>query len=719
MLSISRGGSLPVSSYRVLDSRDFKYKGFNMSIISGNGSNNNLYGTNNADTIYGFGGDDYILAGGGNDRIIGGTGQDEMWGMAGNDTYVISSGDGDDLIYSYEGSGGFSGSDVIEFSNISSTQIQVYRPEVDVHQLSYSGGTLTIVSSGIRQIQFSDNVTWQVSHNAEVDNSVVATGYNPLDGLLSGTQYVSGDGARLTLSYGFPDYTGTGETDDDITLNTASTNYQTAVREQLATLSTIINVDFIEVTNPQAARLADMSFAGMVLPASSSLAGYAYYPGASDVVILDDASSDFSVGGEFYQVLLHEIGHKLGLKHTFEESGDFAALEVPLDQVQYTVMTYNWDYLNAQSYSILDIQALQHLYGANMTATSGEDTYYVDLSDGSTVYESLWDAGGSKDMIRLVGNGVTFSLQEGAINTTTDGLGIYSIAYGTVIENITGTTGADFLIGNDAGNIINGLSGNDVMVGGLGDDVYIVNQSADVIVEYESEGIDIIRSAISYTISDNVEKMILTGTKDLEATGNSQNNKFIGNSGDNIISGLYGNDVIYAGAGEDTLYGGKGHDKLVGGSGNDLMIGDSGRDTFYGQQGDDVLVGGTGNDQYKFRRTEDADTIIEDDLTAGNTDLLLLGADIASDQLWFSQEGQDLKVSIIGTSDQVLIQDWYQGAAHHVEQIISGDGLTLLDNHVQSLVDAMSGLTPPAMGETELSASLHAQLDGVIAASWA
>ncbi|MEY4517278.1 MAG: hypothetical protein RL180_1624, partial [Pseudomonadota bacterium] len=178
------------------------------------------------------------------------------------------------------------------------------------------------------------------------------------------------------------------------------------------------------------------------------------------------------------------------------------------------------------------------------------------------------------------------------------------------------------------------------------------------------------------------------------------------------------NDSIYAGGGNDSVYGGSGNDLIFGDAGNDRLDSGLGADTLYGGFGVDILIGGQGNDTYWLRRKESTDTLVENDSTAGNLDVLKLGSDIAANQVWLTQVGNDLRVSVIGTTDQMSIKDWFLGAAYHVEKIMSGNALTLTDTRVQNLVSAMAGLTPPALGQTELSASQHSQLDTVIAANW-
>ncbi|WP_447735992.1 calcium-binding protein, partial [Aeromonas veronii] len=173
-----------------------------------------------------------------------------------------------------------------------------------------------------------------------------------------------------------------------------------------------------------------------------------------------------------------------------------------------------------------------------------------------------------------------------------------------------------------------------------------------------------------------------------------------GDEGDNTLAGANLADVLYGHGGNDTLSGGNGNDKLFGDAGND------------------TLIGGTGNDTYAFKRGDGVDLICENDSTSGNSDLLLFDGDITADQLWFSQNGKNLDVAIIGTDEKVSIQNWYLSKNYHVEQFKTADGKTLIDSQVQQLVNAMASLTPPAAGETTLSESYQNTLNPVIAANW-
>ena len=91
---------------------------------------------------------------------------------------------------------------------------------------------------------------------------------------------------------------------------------------------------------------------------------------------------------------------------------------------------------------------------------------------------------------------------------------------------------------------------------------------------------------------------------------------------------------------------------------------------------------------------------------------------VAKDQIWFQHSGNNLVVSIIGTSDQLTVQDWYRGTQYRVEQFKTAAGEMLLASQVQNLVNAMAAFAPPAAGETTLSDDYAAQLAPTIAANW-
>nr|WP_314623574.1 tandem-95 repeat protein [uncultured Noviherbaspirillum sp.] len=139
-------------------------------------------------------------------------------------------------------------------------------------------------------------------------------------------------------------------------------------------------------------------------------------------------------------------------------------------------------------------------------------------------------------------------------------------------DTLVGTTANDTLIGLDGNDHLDGRAGADMMDGGKGNDTYIVDNAGDAVVEKAGEGSDLVLSAISYTLTVNVENLTLTGTANNRATGNAMDNIITGNSGANELNGGSGNDTLNGHGGNDVLDGGIGADILAGGADNDRYI---------------------------------------------------------------------------------------------------------------------------------------------------
>ena len=110
-----------------------------------------------------------------------------------------------------------------------------------------------------------------------------------------------------------------------------------------------------------------------------------------------------------------------------------------------------------------------------------------------------------------------------------------------------------------------------------------------------------VKASASYTLPDHLQTLSLTGTGNLNGTGNGLANQIHGNAGLNILDGGAGDDQLEGVAGNDTLSGGAGDDQLEGGAGNDTLSGGSGDDALFGDQGNDRLLGGAGNDTLYIR----------------------------------------------------------------------------------------------------------------------
>ncbi len=151
---------------------------------------------------------------------------------------------------------------------------------------------------------------------------------------------------------------------------------------------------------------------------------------------------------------------------------------------------------------------------------------------------------------------------------------------GDISDNfLTGSNGNDIIHGNAGNDTLRGGLGDDTMIGGTGNDTYYVGSTGDKVFETTvATDLDTVISSISYTLTTNVENLVLSGTDALNGTGNSSDNVLTGNYLDNVLIGNNGNDILLGGAGNDTLKGGTGNDTLMGGTGNDTYFVDSAGD---------------------------------------------------------------------------------------------------------------------------------------------
>jgi hypothetical protein len=314
---------------------------------------------------------------------------------------------------------------------------------------------------------------------------------------------------------------------------------------------------------------------------------------------------------------------------------------------------------------------------------------------------------------------IVFDAPNGGITLNAGDLTGSSVSNGSVIFNgsddtdvfysssvnvrfgINGNGGNDTINGGSAGDTIHGGTGNDNLYGYSGDDFI-----------YGGDGFDTISGDGGNDFIDGG-----TGNDDLE--GYAGNDIIFGGDGDDIISGSEGDDTLDGGNGNDTLLAGEGDDTLNGGSGDDILVGfnenpfvivagegaanplagDAGNDIMFGGDGDDrlisgsgddTLIGGAGNDTYEFGYGG-SNYLDNQGSDAATTDRLVFGGDIRSDQLLFSQVGDHLDISIIGSDDGVTVVDWFSDTNKRVDSIEAGDGAVLVEASVQKLVDAMAG----------------------------
>ena len=219
-----------------------------------------------------------------------------------------------------------------------------------------------------------------------------------------------------------------------------------------------------------------------------------------------------------------------------------------------------------------------------------------------------------------------------------------------------------------------------------------------------------------------------------------------GDGADYLRAGL-GNDILYGGLGDDTIYGNEGENFIDGGEGNDVLhagigfnetvMGGDGNDTIYSESGTGyngygvVMVdGGAGNDRlvgssverdvFLFNGDFGFDTVVgaANNPVGSVNDYLSFSVDYT--QLWFAKSGSALRISVIGTNNQVSIANWYTGSGGQADMGVStSTGSSFLGvANVDALVSAMSSLSPPPMGQTTLTQAYMDVLGATLSSSW-
>ncbi|WP_138504742.1 calcium-binding protein [Nostoc sp. PA-18-2419] len=226
-------------------------------------------------------------------------------------------------------------------------------------------------------------------------------------------------------------------------------------------------------------------------------------------------------------------------------------------------------------------------------------------------------------------------------DTITGGYGDDTLNGGVGNDSLNGSGGNDTLNGGSGNDTllssinyspldVPGITDNDFLYGGTGDDVYYVETVKDVVTEYTSAGTDLVNSPFTYTLSANVENLILTGSAAINGYGNSLSNTIKGNTANNIIYGYDGNDSLNGGLeGNDYLDGGAGNDTLNGANGNDTLVGGTGNNAYYGGAGNDIYYVNSVNDvvnEYSSPGTDLVNSSITYTLSANVENLTLTGS---------------------------------------------------------------------------------------------
>ncbi|WP_020484135.1 beta strand repeat-containing protein [Methylomonas sp. MK1] len=708
-------------------------------MITGTQSNESGYGGTGNDSLYGLGGNDYLFGYEGNDVLDGGAGNDGLYGGMGNDSYVVDS--------------------------LSDYTTEDFNEGIDLVQSSI---TWTL-SANVENLTLTGNAVVNGTGN-ELDNVLIGNSVaNTLTGL-GGNDRLIGNAGNDTMIGGTGDDIYIVDSSADVITENLNEGLDSV--ESTATYTLTANVENLTLTGTTAINGTGNALNNVLTgnSAVNTLTG-----GAGNDRLDGKAGADKMLGGTGNDTYVVDISTDVITENANEgtdtvETGITYTLGTNVENLVLTgtaAINGTGNTLNNVITGNSSANTLSGGAGADtLIGGMGNDIYVVD-NVLDIVTENV-NEGADK-----VQASVTYSLGANVEDLTLTGTTAIN-GTGNGLDNIlTGNSAVNTLTGGAGNDRLDGKAGADKMLGGLGDDTYVVDVSTDVITENTNEGSDTVETSITYTLGANVENLLLTGTTAINGTGNTLNNVLTGNSAVNTLTGGAGNDRLDGKGGADKMLGGTGDDTFVvdvstdvltenanegtdtvetgitytlgtnlenltltgstaiNGTGNTLnnvlkgnsvvnnLSGAAGNDTLDGLGGADTLTGGTGNDTYVLGLGYAADTVIENDASAGNTDIAQFLSGITADQIWLRHVGNNLEASIIGTDDKLIVKDWYTGTANHVEQFKTTDGaLTLLDSQVENLVSAMAAFAPPAAGQTTLPTDYQTALAPVIVANW-
>jgi Ca2+-binding RTX toxin-like protein len=328
-----------------------------------------------------------------------------------------------------------------------------------------------------------------------------------------------------------------------------------ATRDVLSSIEELVGITYTEVSG-----VGQMTFAMSSQP--NGQGGYSYTPSyfyyysdttittvteqgvAGDVWLNRYAgwdAEDWLPGHNGYITLLHEIGHALGLKHPFESTSSGYTLESSLDNESHTVMSYtmaphsrlisvsgtamnySWQetYLRPSTLMLLDIAALQYLYGANTSTRTGNDVY--QWTPNAELLETIWDAGGV-DTIDCSNQTLTclIDLRGGSYSSIALRQTDAELRLGLDLPSwFAQALPADIYSGSNNLAIATGAV-IEIAIGGTGNDQITGN----------------------YTLTANVENGRILSTTAANLTGNTLNNVLYAGAGNNVLNGGSGIDTV-------------------------------------------------------------------------------------------------------------------------------------------------------------------------------
>ena len=582
------------------DGADWLFGGAGADTLAGGAGNDSLYGGG----YYGGGGL------GDNDTLDGGVGNDFLMGGMGSDTYLFGRGDGQDNINNdADGWNGYGDPnagkrDVLQFkAGVLSTDVTLSREgdnlivkisgttdQVTVSNHFYNDGVSTR-GFALDAVRFADGTVWS---STSLSSAALAapSGTNKT---ITNNEDSSYSLRVADFGFGSPNVgnsLGAVRIDSLPAAGSLQLAGSTVTPTQMITAADLAagRLVFTPATNGNGSGYAGFAFSVMdqngLLDATPNTITFDVTP-VNDAPVLTGTKATLDAGTEdtaytFTQASLL-VGFTdidvdtLSVTNLTASNGTLSAFNAITDSWTFTPSANYHGGVNL-SYGVSDgaatVAATQNF---NLAAVNDAPTGTLTVSGAATqnqilsVGNTLADADGMGTLSyqwQTSTNGITWVAIGGATASTltlataqvgnqvrvvadyTDGNGTAesvasaaTVAVVSAINRVVGTVGADVLSGTIGADQLEGLAGNDI---------YVVNNTGDIVIENLNEGTDLVQSSISYALGVNVENLTLTGTADLNGTGNALNNTLTGNAGANILDGGTGADTLAGGAGNDT-----------------------------------------------------------------------------------------------------------------------------------------------------------------------
>ncbi len=567
-------------------------------------------------SIFGFDGADKIKGGNENDILCGGSGNDFLSGGIGDDFYLFSIGDGIDRISDYQF--GFRDSDVVNFTNVTSTDhTELQRISNDL-VLKYGTADQLTVSNYFSSADYYIE-QFNFADGASLDDMAIKARVMTMG--TDGADYIVGYNDGTNRIFGFDG--------NDILFGSGKD-------------------DSIEGGNGN-----DSIYGGA---GNDILLG-----GDGDDLLDAGIGNDVMDGGSGNDTYLLDIG---GTDRIFDSGGGFDVV-----QLSYVASTK----IAAVERRANDLE-LSYGKAAQLTISNyfGNASFCIEkfsFADGVS-----WDDTAIKARVMTIGTGDA-DLITGLDDSTNrifgfDGNDILyggskddRIEGGNGNDSIYGGAGNDSLLGGDGDDLLDAGAGNNVMDGGSGNDTYILHAAGEdqISIVSDSDKIqfaDVASNDIT-AIQRNVFDLVLKYGESGQLT---VKNYFAAGAYSRIQQLTFSDGMRWK-------------DVKVGMEGNDSLVGDAGNNVFIGSTADERMAGGSGNDTYFFTKGDGIDRINDFDEKSDNHDMVQF-LNVSSNEITNLQRLSNDLVFHYGTSDQLIISNYFEDKNNQIEQFNFSDGVS-------------------------------------------